>query len=56
MRVSLLLLIVIVLCVVDAQARIYTCKDENGNTIYSDTPTACTNAEEIKTDKLPTFN
>ena len=55
MRVSLVLLIVIVLCAVDAQARIYTCKDENGNTIYSDTPTSCTNAEEIKTDKLPTL-
>lgn len=40
-----------------AQAGIYTCKDENGNTIYSDTPQACVDdkAEEVKVDSLPTL-
>ena len=38
-----------------AQAEIYTCKDAKGDTVYTDSPSACSNAEEIKTDKLPTL-
>jgi len=38
-----------------AHAQIYTCKDKNGNKIYTDSPSQCANAEEIKTDALPTL-
>ncbi len=38
-----------------ANAEIYTCKDAKGNTVYTDSPNACANAEEVKTDKLPTL-
>lgn len=38
-----------------AQAEIYTCKDAKGNIVYTDSPSACSNAEAIKTDKLPTL-
>ncbi len=55
MRGSLLLLLVVIVCVNIAQARIYTCKDKDGNTIYTDNPTECAQPEEVKTDKLPTL-
>lgn len=53
MRVVLLMLIVIAMVASSAQARIYTCKDKNGNTVYSDTPSVCIDAEEVKVDTLP---
>lgn len=53
MRVSLLILIVITMCANSAQARIYTCKDKDGNTVYSDIPEACPDAEEVQVDSLP---
>jgi len=59
MRSSFFKLIVItslsVLCFSNAPAEIYTCKDAKGNTVYTDSPGGCANAEEIKTDKLPTL-
>ena len=58
MRVGLFLLIISLICVSSAQARIYTCKDQNGNTIYTDNPAECSNtekAEEVKTDALPSL-
>jgi hypothetical protein len=39
----------------NAHAEIYTCKDAKGETVYTDSPSACSNAEEIKADKLPTL-
>jgi hypothetical protein len=42
-------------CASNAQAEIYTCKDAKGDTVYTDSPGVCTNAEEIKTDALPTL-
>lgn len=53
MRVNLLILIVIMMCANSAQARIYTCKDKDGNTVYSDIPEACPDAEEVQVDSLP---
>ncbi len=57
MRVSICLLLMILICVQLAQARIYTCKDKDGNTVYSDTPIAegCSESEEVKVDSLPTL-
>lgn len=53
MRVSLLILTVIIMCANSALARIYTCKDKDGNTVYSDIPEACPDAEEVQVDSLP---
>ena len=36
-----------------ASAEIYTCKDAKGNTIYTDSPSECANAEEVEVDELP---
>jgi|GEM_PF-206899 len=57
MRIHLFIFMMMIfaMCVSDALAQIYTCKDANGNTIYTDSPSACANAEEIKTDALPTL-
>ncbi len=57
MRVSPVLFILTLtsLCVSNVQAEIYTCEDANGNTIYTDSPSACSNAEEIEVDALPTL-
>ncbi len=38
-----------------AQADIYTCKDANGNVVYTDSPGGCANAEEVTVDTLPTL-
>ena len=38
-----------------AYADIYTCKDADGNTVYTDSPDGCNNAEEVKVDTLPTL-
>ena len=57
MRLNSIIFIVLlfVCCVGNAQAQIYTCKDANGKTIYTDSPSQCANAEEIKVDTLPTL-
>lgn len=57
MRLNLAIFIVILatLCISNVQAEIYTCKDVKGNTVYTDSPSSCANAEEIKTDALPTL-
>lgn len=46
-------IVLFVVCASSVQAKIYTCKDANGKTIYTDTPSQCANAEEIKEDALP---
>ena len=57
MRVSIWLLLITLICVQGTQARIYTCKDKDGNTVYSDTPITegCTESKEVKVDSLPTL-
>jgi hypothetical protein len=55
MRLSSAIIIFISLYVNNAQAEIYTCKDENDNTIYTDTPGECVNAKEVEVDALPTL-
>ena len=47
------IIVLITIYASSAQAEIYTCKDAKGNTVYTDSPSACSSAEEIKTDKLP---
>ena len=42
-------------CAILAQAEIYSCKDAEGNIIYTDTPGGCSNAEEVEVDTLPTL-
>jgi len=41
------------ICISHADAQIYTCKDANGKIIYTDSPSQCANAEEVKVDSLP---
>ncbi len=55
MRASLVMLIVLAVCASSAQARIYTCKDKAGNTVYSDSPSSelCPEAEEVAPESLP---
>ncbi len=55
MRVNLLMLVVLAIFASHAQARIYTCVDKDGSTVYSDTPPtdACPNAEVVNIDALP---
>ena len=57
MRLSFAIFIVtfVTLCTSNAQAEIYTCKDANGKTVYTDSPGACINAEEVEVDELPTL-
>lgn len=57
MRISLAITaaILMLFCVSNTQAEIYTCKDAKGNTVYTDSPAGCANAEEIKVDTLPTL-
>ena len=57
MRISLAIFSVnfILFCVGNAQAEIYTCKDAKGNTVYTDSPGGCANAEEVEVDTLPTL-
>ncbi|QMU61968.1 MAG: DUF4124 domain-containing protein [Gammaproteobacteria bacterium] len=57
MRISLTIFIVMLIttCLHNVQAEIYTCKDAKGNTVYTDSPSACANAEEVKVDALPTL-
>lgn len=55
MRFSLAIIIFISLCANNAQGEIYTCKDVDGKTIYTDTPGECANAEEVEVDTLPTL-
>ena len=43
----------ILFCGANVQAEIYTCKDADGNTVYTDSPGGCANAEEIEVDTLP---
>ena len=54
MRISLLITI-FVLTTSIVHAEIYTCKNASGETIYTDSPSQCANAEEIKVDTLPTL-
>lgn len=55
MRISLAIIgvIFILFCASNAQAEIYTCKDDKGDTVYTDSPDACVNVEEVKVDALP---
>jgi hypothetical protein len=57
MRVILVMsgAILILLAIGNLQAEIFTCKDANGNTVYTDSPGGCENAEAIKVDTLPTL-
>lgn len=55
MRINIFLIIFTYLCASTAHAEIYTCKDANGETIFTDSPAQCANAEEVKVDKLPTL-
>ena len=57
MRISLAIFSVsfILFFVGNAQAEIYTCKDAKGNTVYTDSPSGCANAEEVEVDTLPTL-
>ncbi len=52
-RLAIFCIIFTLFCVGNAQAEIYTCKDAKGNTVYTDTPGGCANAEEVKVDTLP---
>jgi len=54
-RISLAIIgvIFILFCASNAQAEIYTCKDDKGDTVYTDSPDACVNVEEVKVDALP---
>ncbi len=54
MQRSVIIFMLIVFCA-NVQAEIYTCKDADGKTIYTDSPSGCTNAETVKTDELPTL-
>lgn len=54
-RFTIFSVMLIFFCVSPAQAEIYTCKDANGNTVYTDSPGGCANAEEVKVDTLPTL-
>ena len=47
--------IFIILCMNSVYAEIYTCKDAEGKTIYTDSPGGCSDAEEVKVDDLPTL-
>ena len=55
MRLSTIKIIALIsaFCISNANAQIYTCKDANGNTIYTDSPSQCASAEEVKVDSLP---
>ncbi len=57
MRISLAIfsIIFILFCAGNVQAEIYTCKDAKGNTVYTDSPGGCANAEEVEVDTLPTL-
>lgn len=55
MHIYYLLGSLIFLCTILAQAEIYSCKDAEGNIIYTDTPGGCSNAEEVEVDTLPTL-
>lgn len=55
MRIRLYLMIFAFVCAGNAHAEIYTCKDAKGETIFTDTPAQCANAEEVKVDALPTL-
>jgi len=55
MRFVSIFVVLFVACFSNVHAQIYTCKDANGNTIYTDSPSQCANAEEIKEDALPTL-
>lgn len=57
MRISLAIfsVIFILFCGGNSQAEIYTCKDAKGNTVYTDSPDGCANAEEVEVDTLPTL-
>ena len=52
---AIFILTLISLCVSSVHAEIYTCKDAKGNTVYTDSPSACANAEEVEVDALPTL-
>ncbi|MFK7815969.1 MAG: DUF4124 domain-containing protein [Gammaproteobacteria bacterium] len=54
-RLTIFSVTVILLSASIVQADIYTCKDANGNAVYTDSPGGCENAEEIKVDTLPTL-
>ena len=55
MRASFLLVMVFALCVSDAYARIYKCVDNDGNTVYMDTPISdqCAESKEVPNADLP---
>jgi hypothetical protein len=57
MRVILVMsgAILMLLSMGSVQAEIFTCKDAQGNTVYTDSPGGCENAEAIKVDTLPTL-
>ncbi|MEM7401796.1 MAG: DUF4124 domain-containing protein [Pseudomonadota bacterium] len=55
MRIGLFKIVIVVLFAGSAQAEIYTCKNAKGETIYTDSPSQCVNAEEVKVDKLPSL-
>jgi hypothetical protein len=55
MRANLPIMLLLMFCINPVLAEIYTCKDADGNTIYTDSPGACKDAEEVKVDELPTL-
>lgn len=57
MRIILLLATLFALCLINADARIYKCIDENGNTVYMDTPISdqCTESKEVPKEDLPSL-
>ena len=55
LRLATFIVMLVILCVSNVQAEIYTCKDVNGITVYTDSPDECAFAEEVKVDELPTL-
>jgi hypothetical protein len=55
LRLATFIVMLVILCVSNVQAEIYTCKDVNGITVYTDSPDGCAFAEEVKVDELPTL-
>ena len=55
MRINLFTIIFVLFFAASVQAEIYTCKNAKGETIYTDSPSQCVNAEEVKVDTLPTL-
>ena len=55
MRLNLFAAVFALIVTANVQAEIYTCKNAKGETIYTDAPSQCVNAEEVNVDALPTL-